>query len=398
MMSMQCTYNEIMKIRIDRLKGEKPLPLTRQIEIAGKNLAVDSSQEANWNFISLLQQATVEHMKLYVPVESSQCTDLDILDPLDPEIYLLPERDLYRKVELERGGQAYCAFLEPLPSDYGPAAEYEAVCCEELFRTVFDDEDCVGLILEPWDLSALLTHELLALILNEDGESASCSLYINYGETPDQDADVLVNAAPDPFDRSDPAVAPFFEKAALKLLDLLEHHPPIAQGEMYVTPSQIGSSTSLFHVALSQNASREEISSMLDMVLEKALSMGFTSIAIPAEICVSGSGDIPFMILTISKWLYDHPDCGMSVTITSRTRNIYDSFCDVLFDDGAQSTTTAELMAQNLTNAALEESETPVPEDSTETQGPNHPAPPDDAIESPQGGNENSVKRQKDKN
>lgn len=324
-----------MKVRLDRLKGRKPAPLSDQILAAGLNLEFDHSQEANWNFISLLQRAVDEQTLLYVPILTSQTSELDEVDPLDLEMYLLPEKELFRKVDLEHGGQAYCAFLTVPEDQEGPAAEYRPIKAEEIFRAALEDPDCEGLILNPWDLSAMLTHELLALVLNEDGRSASCSLYINYGEVCDQDCDVIANIAEHPFEETEHDQKLIFDRGGEALRSVCAKLTPPKPGQIVVTSSGIGRSASIFHAALPEVIREESLHQLIDAILERALHMGYTSVSLPSignEIAPY-LPEVPFAVLAVSGWFCRHPDSGMSVTISTRSKKTYDLFCAYLFDD-----------------------------------------------------------------
>lgn len=324
-----------MKLRLDRLIGTRPLPLADQIEQAGAHLAEESSQKATWNFISLLQRAVSEQMNLYVPMLGAQSEDLDHVDALDLHMFVLPRRDLFCKVELEKGGEAYCAFLKPYAGEDGPAAEYIQIPAEEIFRIAFEDKSRKGLILDPWNLSALLSHELLSLILNEDGQSAACSLYISRGEAADQNADVIVSIAQHPFSSDEPGPGAVFERGGQALIDTCQKLDEPAPGEIVVTSSEIGSSSSIFHAALPLELTEDTLKLLLEKIMSLAMTMGYTSVALPAlgneEAPIES--DTPFAILAISGWMCRHPECGMSVTISARNPETYDLFCSYLFGE-----------------------------------------------------------------
>ncbi|UNT92154.1 macro domain-containing protein [Allobaculum sp. Allo2] len=234
----------------------------------------------------------------------------------------MPEKELFRKVDLEHGGQAYCAFLTVPEDQEGPAAEYRPVKAEEIFRAALEDPDCEGLILNPWDLSAMLTHELLALVLNEDGRSASCSLYINYGEVCDQDCDVIANIAEHPFEETEHDPKLIFDRGGEALRSVCAKLTPPKPGQIVVTSSGIGRSASIFHAALPEVIREESLHQLIDAILERALHMGYTSVSLPSignEIAPY-LPEGPFAVLAVSGWFCRHPDSGMSVTISTRSK------------------------------------------------------------------------------
>ncbi|UNT95928.1 macro domain-containing protein [Allobaculum mucilyticum] len=306
--------------------------LPERIRKAGWRLEKDSSKDAVWSFISLLQRAAAEQLPLYVPVVSVQSTDINTIDPLDLQIFVAPDKDLFRQIELEQGGLAYAAYLNPPEIDCTPAAEYRQIPAGDFFRIALDDTNSAGAVLEPWDLSAFLTRDILGLVLNKDGSSAQTALYVCRGETPWQDADVLVNAARHPFSTEEPCPAALFKRAGTNLTSLTDQLEEPAENQILVTDARVGDSSSIFHVALPQSTTEENLRILIEEILAKAQRMGYSSVAMPAIGNEEAQVDTaaPFSLIAISAWFSRHPDCGLSVTVTVRDPQIYENFLDYL--------------------------------------------------------------------
>lgn len=291
------------------------------IREAGQALSSDRSQKAAWRFISLLQRAAAEELPLYVPMLYAQSSNPDTIDPLDLQLYILPDRDLYQKVELEDGGAAYAAFLSRPDVDEGPPVEYEAVPAGELFSVAFNDPQTPRIIIDPWHLSAMLTHELLSLILNVDGNSAQSSLFIAQGETIRQHVDVAVSVADHPFDAIEPGPKAVYAAAGHQLVAITSKIPEPAPGQIAMTDACVDNAAVIFHVSLPKEISEDSLKALIDDILSLAERMGYTSIALPAI----GNEEAPierltpFALLAASGWLSRHPNAGLAITITVRS-------------------------------------------------------------------------------
>lgn len=313
--------------------------LIREAEQAIVTLDENRSQNNIWKLIRILKECVQNSLGLYVPLLGQEAgEDLMEIPKMDLFTAALPSNRQYRKVELEKGGLAYCAFTSKEEMDKGQETGYQQIAAGDMFALALDDENSMGLILNPWGLSILLNKELLGLILDENEEEEPANfqsaLYIDHSESCDQNTDVVVNAAFAPFTFNEPCSAAMLKEAGEPLKALCETIPAPREGEIVVTNAPGLSAKKVFHAALPQNPDEKSYSALICSILSLAEKMGMQSVTLPAIGSEEGLVDpeLPFAVIAAAGWFNAHPHSTMSVTITCRSQETYQDFLSYLFD------------------------------------------------------------------
>lgn len=313
--------------------------IARRIERQIKQLAAAKSQENIWKMIDLLKECVQGGQTFFVPL-------LEGLEPMSMQISklnLMPQTEipssLYRKVELEKGGMAYCAFTSMDELEKGQPTDYQSISAFDMLETAWQDDGCVGVILNPWGLSILLDKELLSLILeeetDEDGEpNDNGLLYIDHSEACDQSTEATVNVGVHPLEFNEPCSRAFLDSSQGKLEEACFDLPRPEPGEIVVSEAPGLASKKVFHAALPQAVDEKSLSALICSILALAAEMGIRSITLPAIGTEDAKLDdeIPFVIIVVAGWLNANPQTNLSVTIACRQKETYQDFCSYLFE------------------------------------------------------------------
>ncbi len=313
--------------------------IARRIESQLKKLASTQSQENIWKMIDLLRECVQSGQTLFVPL-------LEQFEPMTMQICkldLMPQFEIpagrYRKVELEKGGMAYCAFTSMDELERGQPTDYQAISAFDMLETALKDDAVMGVILNPWGLSILLDKELLGLILEEETKedgtpSAQGLLYIDHSEACEQSTEAAVNVAVHPLDFDEPCSRAFLDTSQGKLEQACFELPKPQPSEIVVSEAPGLASKKVFHAALPQTITEKTLSALICSILSLAEQMGIRSITLPAIGTEDGplGESILFVIIVVAGWLNAHPQAGLSITIACREKKTYQDFCSYLFE------------------------------------------------------------------
>lgn len=316
--------------------------LAKQIEETIKMLETRNDQPTISRLVRLFRECIDQEQEFLVPLsvqEERKEDDLLEIPKLSLERITLKESPSFRKVEMSKGGLAYCTFTSEAEMNLGPKTENELVLAEKLFTIALEDDQCMGLIFNPWSLSVLLNKELLTLILKggndeePDGTSKG-SLYIDHSESCEQDCDVIVSIGQAPFDFNEPSTSALLEAAGPKLEEICFKLQKPAPGHIAITEAPNLKAKRIFHVALPEERNEQTLSSLICSILSLADEIGARSIAVPAIGSEDGSieTDVPFAVIVTAGWFNAHPESNLSVTITCRSMETYKEFIGFLFE------------------------------------------------------------------
>lgn len=324
----------------------KPLPEDNQnplllVDQAIQALDEERSQSHIYDLILSLKQCMAKESLFYVPLETSEPKDLLEIPKLDLNHILDQNIPTFRKVEMEKGGMAFCAFTSKEEMGKGQPTDYEVLKASDLLWKALKDESILGLILNPWGLSILLNKELLALIC-EDEETEEeidfqSALYIDHGECCEQATDIVVNVGRNPFDFNEPCPAAFLNACGPVLYDLCFELPIPQPGKLVVTKAPNLLAQCIFHASLPPKVDEKSYTRFIRTILTLADKMEANSIAIPAIGTEEGDvdPDLPFAVIAAAGWFNAHPQSKLSLTITCRQRDTYEKFLAYLFTDDA---------------------------------------------------------------
>lgn len=318
--------------------NQNPLLLVEQ---AIQALDEERSQSHIYDLILSLKQCMATESSFYVPLETSEPKDLLEIPKLDLNHILDQNIPTFRKVEMEKGGMAFCAFTSKEEMGKGQPTDYEVLKASDLLWKALEDESILGLILNPWGLSILLNKELLTLIC-EDEETEEeidfqSALYIDHGECCEQATDIVVNVGHNPFDFNEPCPAAFLNACGPVLYDVCFELPIPEPGKLVVTKAPNLLAQCIFHASLPQKADEKSYTRFIRTILTLADKMEANSIAIPAIGTEEGDldPDLPFAVIAAAGWFSSHPQSKLSLTITCRQRDTYEKFLAYLFTDDA---------------------------------------------------------------
>lgn len=299
-------------------------------------LAGNQSQENIWKLIDVFQNQIEQGRDLLIPVLEEEETSLfDI-----PKLGLFtPAKKSIRKVAMAKGGMALCAFTSEAELSKGQETGYQKVPMYRCFYQALEDDSVLGLLLNPWGTSILLDKQLLMLILNEtkneeEGNPAS-SIYVDLGEASDVQAEAVVNAACHPFSFEEPGSAALLQKAGEQLrTECTPDEEPAENGVVISTAGNLDAEM-IIHAVLPVHPTEEKIVRLIRKILDVAAANEAQSVAVPAIGSEEGStgSNIPTAVIAVAAWMNEHPDVTMSVTITCRSRKVYNRFKEYLMDE-----------------------------------------------------------------
>lgn len=321
---------------------EKPAydpALSKKIEDTIHELEIANTQENILKLIDVLREFVGSGQCFYVPLVPKSSEDLLSIPKLNLGRMTTGEKPEYRKVEMNRGGIAYTVFTSHAEMELGQPTDYQLVPAVELMTLAKNDEASAGLILNPWSLSVLLNKDLLKVVLNnqeemdEEEPEEKNMLFIDHGESCDQDAEIVVNAAYIPFDFNEPCSIALANSAGDEIKDICFDLPAPKPGNVVVTDAPNLKAQKIFHAALPMEEDENSLTAFIANLLTLANSIGARSIAIPAIGSEEGDleSDIPFAVIAAAAWFNTHPSSTMSVTITCRKMETYKKFVSYLF-------------------------------------------------------------------
>lgn len=295
------------------------------------------TQENIWKLVGCLRQEVESKSRMLVPLINQPLEDLMDIPKLNLDLLDRADNALFRRVEMEKGGMAYCAFTSQEELNKGEFSEIDAIEFGKLLQAVLDDDEIMGLIINPWGTSILVDRQLISVIFEEEPVSAAqetSSLYIDRGESADQSADVVVNVARAPFAFNEPCSQAMFERSEGQIENVVCSMTAPQPGEVIPSPAPNLTAGLVFHAALPEQVNEVSLSHFISSMLNMAADLGMHSIAIPAVGFEEGDlkEDLPFPVIVAAGWLNAHPDIHLDVTITCRQRNTYQVFYEYLFE------------------------------------------------------------------
>lgn len=325
---------ELGKVMNNSKKKSEPI---LQVEKAIEALEKDRSQTHIYNLVNALKTCLEKGSPLYVPLNTSEPHDLLEIPKLDLNHILQQRLPEFRKVEMEKGGMAFCAFTSQEEMDKGQPTDYQILSASDILFKALEDENVLGLILNPWSLSILLNKELLTIICQEEMDdeptSFQSSLYIDQGECSAQVTDIVVNVAKNPFDFHEPSPEAFLKACGPELYDICFELPSVEPGKLIISEAPNLLAQRIFHAALPEKLDETSYTRFIYNILSIADKMEARSISIPAigneEGCVDP--ELPFAVIAAAGWFNAHPQSKISLTITCRQRETYENFLSYLF-------------------------------------------------------------------
>lgn len=312
----------------------------RAAEQAILKLDTSKTQSHIWELIRSLRACMEAGISFYVPLAPSESHELLEIRKMD----LFGSRSqtpALRKVEMEKGGLAFCAFTTQQEMEQGPSSTYRQMSAEEIFSLALEDETVLGLILNPWGLSILLNKELLDLILNgedekpdDDDKGFQSAMYVDHSETCDQDTQIIVTASRHPFAFDEPGTRALLSAGGRDLQELCFSLKEPEPGSFVITDAPNLPAEKIFHAALPEVLSEKSCSALISSMLSTAEEMGFHSITLPAIGSEDGilNPDLPFVVIVAAAWFNAHPHSTLAVTIACRSQKVYQSFVSYLFE------------------------------------------------------------------
>lgn len=313
--------------------------LSEQIEETIRMLETHNDQPTITRLVKLFRECIEQGLSFLVPLSTQpESDDLLEIPKLNLEQITTGTQPKFRKVEMSKGGLAYCAFTSPGEMNLGPVTENEMVPAEKLFTIALEDDAAMGLIFNPWSLSILLNKELLSLILkgsdDEEDPTSKGSLYIDHSESCEQDCDVIVSVGQSPFDFNEPSSTALLKAAGPRLEEACFKMQRPEPGQIAITEAPNLKAKRIFHVALPQELNERTLTTLISSILSLADEIGARSIALPAIGSEDGNvdPDVPFAVIVTAGWFNAHPESNLSVTITCRSMDTYKEFIGFLFD------------------------------------------------------------------
>lgn len=355
-----------------------------EIEMCIKEVEKQDSQDNIWNLLRAFQRRIAEHASLLIPVIAEPVSDLRTIPKLSLENPDEPCSHFIRKVELAKGGKAFCAFTSWRELDKGEGTDWETADMETILRQAYEDDDVMGLLINPWDVSVLLNKQLLEVILNPDEEVnpepvAKSSIYLDKRPIASQEAEALVNAAVNPFAFDTQSGREILEAAGEELREFCPINRPPALFETIVTEARFDNGVSsclntdpfqterfmhpesapenesitesgwaekkIIHLSLPERVDlsaaslRSEENTILKActaIMDRAREENLHSIALAAGQLSQGSMQSEqtagAIVLAIAAWINRSPDYRLDVTIVCDTQECFDSFYAYLFE------------------------------------------------------------------
>lgn len=323
----------------------------QDLETAIARVEQDACQDHIWGMLHAFSNRIQQNGSLLVPIVEQSGTDLRTIEKLSLDKDGQSRNFELRKVELARGGMAYCAFTSWREFEKGEQSDWEVAGLEDILEKALEDETVMGLLINPWDVSVLLDKQLLQLILTPDGESPeetvpASSIYLELGSIGQQSSEALVNAAVHPFSFETESGQDMLNTLGGQIADSCPVNHLFSPFETIVLPDGSPVGHSIVHIGLPWQedpehagyfASQEKSTvQMCRAVLDAAASAGLHSIAIPsAELRQAGfDADlyIPAMIVGIAAWVNEKPEYRLDVTIVCTRKDDFDAFYEFLFD------------------------------------------------------------------
>lgn len=304
------------------------------LEATIARLDASPSQENMWQLVRELRREMQQKKRFLIPLLPQTLDELMHVDKLDLESVDAPAASLFQMVELEKGGLAWCAFTSQEELEKGSDCPSEQMEIKTLFDAAWTTDAIMGIVINPWGLSVLIDRAILALIFDEEDEyQEQSSLYIDRGETCQQQADVVVSCAAHPFSFQEEGPRAMLEESHGELENAVELLPSLRPGQIVCSPAPGLKAEAVYHAALPDPLCERSLSSLIYSLLDRAAQDGMQSIAIPAIGTEEGDLDepLPFAVIAAAGWLSAHPEIRLDVTITCRRRQTYDLFYEYLF-------------------------------------------------------------------
>lgn len=332
---------------MDPNASEDSLRSNREIEQCIARLEDTVSQERIWDLLHAFQRQCRSDGRLLLPVIGEKADIMSIPKlSLDPAKLGSPVN--MRKVELAKGGMALCAFTSEPEMEKGELTESRIRSMEQVLRQAYEEDDVMGILINPWGTSVLLDKKLLDLILHADamdgagsGRESSSSVYLDLADLTSQKTDAVVNAAPNPFAFHSGCGQALLKACGPSLMDECPVNRPLKDGQALLMPVDHQPFGAIIHTALplaSECADEQEmLAQCMESVLDCAKEHGLHSLAVPA-IGTGYCGYDPdwasaILVLAAASWFNRNPEYDLDLTFVCADREDYQRFYQILFDE-----------------------------------------------------------------
>lgn len=341
----------VMKMSSDIVSYEKePDSLENQdIEKTIHSLEKDKTQENIEKLLWQLSSKLSDHGAFLIPVLDSEAMEDPSKDLFRLDKFSLDQTEpkkrgrmaMPRKVELIQGGEAYTAFTSREELDKGESTDYTVIPMKDYLELALLDEDCIGIVINPWDVSVLLDKRLIMMILKDQIHRVEKDeIVLMQGDIADADAEAIVNATNTALEETGGVSATVFEKAGPELKEVLQEIGGIETGKAVVTPGFGVRAKYIIHTAgpvwmdSDRETEEKQLASCYVEILDAARAHGIHSVAIPAISTgifhYPAAEAAPVALFSISKWLSDHPDYPMKVILVAHDKDTFEIYCDLL--------------------------------------------------------------------
>ncbi len=259
------------------------------LENAIKNLENNYGQPAIRDLILAFKTRIQQDGRLLIPVTEPLDTPESMFDVDKMSLSNLlgdSEEPLFaepRKVELYRGGEAYSAFTSKEEMDKGEPTKFTTTSISEFLEQALEDDEVVGIVLNPWDVSVLLDRKLIEMVLAAPENRSH--IYTQLGSLPDFAGEAVVVPSmtrPGPIDGVSDDL---FAKAGEEVEEECRSMPGLRQGESRVSDSGNLECSWIVHMFCPLYTGSEEDSQAMRSCVRSALDLAFLkgihSIAFP---------------------------------------------------------------------------------------------------------------------
>lgn len=316
-----------------------------QIEEAIRVLEKNNNEANIYKLIRLLQEEGAEGGMFFVPViDADDCEippeNLFDVDKLSIDNVFETEKEkekqaVPRRVELFKGGYAFTAFTSREELEKGEGTKYTSMPILSFLEMAFEDDTCVGVVLNPWDVSILLDKRVLNLILNDQPKpKVQSSVYIDKGDITKLDVDAIVNAANTSLRAGGGVCGAIFAAAGEGLVHACNQIGTCPVGQARITRGYNLPARYIIHTPGPVYSGNEEDDILLENSyynsLELARKNGLHSIAFPAiSTGIYGyplEKAVPIAVITVSRWINEHPGYEMEVILICYDDETYQAY------------------------------------------------------------------------
>lgn len=317
------------------------------------SLEKDRSPEQIEKLKQMLAEKIRNRSMIFVPVadyedEIDPGADLFRMDKISlDEIFVRhpkPRQAKPRKVELAAGGEAFPAFTSRKEIDKGAPSKYTAITFKEFLELASQEEDCQGIVLNPWDVSVLLDQNMIASLLDiRQSDSSSSHLYLVRWPLEQSETDVQACFCTPEFEPTDEESRKLLEMAALQIRTSFTDRAELNPGSAVLFPDVLdqGKALLVLIAPIHIGCDRQEniISDCYRNGLNEVMKAGYHSAVFPV-ITKEQYGELALQcetatILTVSAWIAEHPEESASIYLNCPDDETYREYLYLLMGEDA---------------------------------------------------------------